>query len=146
MSAIAIEELLLHSEKMMLLNKIIRFDEQSMVAEVIVRDDGLFDDGITVPAWLGVEYMAQTIAAHDGMMVKLAKQSLHLGFLLGTRRYTSNVSGFSVGSVLTVFVKRILEDQGLAVFDCKITAENLLVEAKLNVYQPQSEKNLVITE
>ena len=145
MKKFAVEELVPHSGRMVLLNRVIEFDEENMVAEVIVRDDGLFGDGNTVPAWLGIEYMAQTIAALGGMKRRLAGKSLNLGFLLGTRRYDCNVDIFAVGSVLTVSVKRLVEDQGLGVFDCRISAEGISASAKLNVYQPDSAVNRVIT-
>jgi predicted hotdog family 3-hydroxylacyl-ACP dehydratase len=146
MNMFAVEELVPHSGKMVLLNRVIEFDEESMVAEVIVRDDGMFGDGNAVPAWLGVEYMAQTIAALGGMKRRLAGKPLNLGFLLGTRRYDCNVPLFDVGSVLTVSVKRLLEDQGLGVFECRITADGISASAKLNVYQPDSAINRVITD
>jgi len=147
MKKFAVEELLPHSGRMVLLNRVIEFDEENMVAEVIVRDDGLFGhgNGNTVPAWLGIEYMAQTIAALGGMKRRLAGKNLNPGFLLGTRRYDCNVGLFAVGSVLTVSVKRLVEDQGLGVFDCRITAEGILASAKLNVYQPDTAINRVIT-
>jgi predicted hotdog family 3-hydroxylacyl-ACP dehydratase len=129
-----------------LLDRVIEFDEENMVAEVIVRDDGLFGDSRSVPSWLGIEYMAQTIAALGGMKRRLAGKPLDLGFLLGTRRYDCNVAEFAVGSVLTVSVKRLVEDQGLGVFDCHIKAEGISVSAKLNVYQPDSPINRVVIE
>ena len=145
MKMFAVEELVPHSGRMVLLNRVIEFDEENMVAEVIVRDDGLFGNNNTVPAWLGIEYMAQTIAALGGMKRRLAGRALNLGFLLGTRRYDCNVDTFAVGSVLTVSVQRLVEDQGLGVFDCRITAEGISASAKLNVYQPDSAVNRVIT-
>jgi hypothetical protein len=39
----------------------------------------------------------------------------------------------------------LVEDQGLGVFDCRITAEGILASAKLNVYQPDTAINRVIT-
>jgi predicted hotdog family 3-hydroxylacyl-ACP dehydratase len=146
MSEFALEELLAHQGQMMLLDKIIKFDDHSMVAEVVVRNDGLFGDENGVPALAGIEYMAQTVAAHGNMMDKLAGWPSYLGFLLGTRAYTSNVERFSIGSVLTVTVEKIIQEQGLGVFDCKINAPGVLVEAKLNVYQPDSAHNRVLTE
>ena len=145
MKKFAVEELLPHSGRMVLLDRVIEFDEENMVAEVIVRDDGLFGHDNTVPAWLGIEYMAQTIAALGGMKRRLAGKTLNPGFLLGTRRYDCNVDIFAVGSVLTVNVKRLVEDQGLGVFDCRIAAEGILASAKLNVYQPDTAINRVIT-
>ncbi|MDD2724174.1 MAG: 3-hydroxylacyl-ACP dehydratase [Methylovulum sp.] len=146
MNGYALTDLLPHAGGMMLLDKIIRFDDQSMVAEVIVNGNGLFGDEQSVPALVGIEYMAQAISAHSGMMDKIAGRQSYLGFLLGTRLYTSNVASFLTGAVLTVHVKIVLQEQGLGVFDCKITAPGVLVEAKLNVYQPKSEHNRVLTE
>jgi predicted hotdog family 3-hydroxylacyl-ACP dehydratase len=146
MNKFALNELLAHEGCMMLLDKIIKFDDQSMVTEVIVRDDGLFGDDKAVPALVGIEYMAQTISAHGGMMDKIAQRPTYLGFLLGTRSYTSNVDCFLTGSKLTVTVQKIIQEQGLGVFDCKINAPGVLVEAKLNVYQPDSAHNRALAE
>lgn len=142
---INISELLPHEGHMVLLDKVLEFDEDSMLTETVVRDDGLFGDAQSVPAWLGIEYMAQTVAAHDGMMSRLNGKPVNLGFLLGTRRYLSNVDSLSAGLVLTIYVKRLMEDQGLGVFDCHISAEGVDISAKINVYQPGSAINKVIT-
>jgi len=146
MKEFSVEELLPHAGNMVLLNRVIDYDEDTMRAEVIVRDGGLFADSNTVPAWLGIEYMAQTIAALGGMKRRLAGKPLNLGFLLGTRRYDCNVDKFAVGAVLIVAVTRLVQDQGLGVFDCRISAEGIVATAKLNVYQPDSTVNRVITE
>ena len=141
---INIAELLPHDGKMVLLDQVVEYDHQSLVATTVVRDDGLFGDGKTVPAWLGIEYMAQTIAAQGGMMCYLAGKPIQLGFLLGTRRYVCNIANFKVGELLTVRVERILEDQGLAVFNCHILGDGIDISAKLNVYQPDKENNRAI--
>ncbi|MGR8981509.1 MAG: ApeP family dehydratase [Gammaproteobacteria bacterium] len=141
----AVDELVPHAGTMLLLERVLEFEPESMVAEVIVRADGLFDDGHTVPVWLGIEYMAQTVAALGGMKRKLADQPINLGFLLGTRRYECNVDAFAVGTVLTVSVIRLIQDQGLGVFDCQITGEGVMASAQLNVYQPESALSRVIT-
>ena len=133
-----IEELLLHRGDMCLIDKVTHFDQQSLASQVTVQNNGLFDDGIYVPAWLGMEYMAQSIGAYQGMIDKIAQRPIQLGFLLGTRRYSSNVPHFKVGKILTISVKRIMQDQGLGVFECKISDPNVLVEANINVYQPNS--------
>lgn len=146
---VEVAELLPHDGNMVLLDKVIEFDQDSMVTEVIVRDDGLFNNSVgavkTVPAWLGIEYMAQTVAALDGMLCKIAGRPINLGFLLGTRRYLCNMGALTVDTVLRVKVKRLIEDQGLAVFDCEITGDGIQMSAKLNVYQPDSAINKVIS-
>ena len=144
MMDIKISDLLPHDGNMVLLDRVLEYDQESLVAEVVVRDDGLFGDGRTIPAWIGIEYMAQTVAAHGGMMCHLAGKPINLGFLLGTRRYTSNISDFTVGTRLTVKVHRLIEDQGLGVFDCQISGDGCDILAKLNVYQPDKVENKVI--
>ncbi|MCK5190126.1 MAG: hotdog family protein [Methylococcales bacterium] len=139
-----ISDLLPHDGNMVLLDRVLEYDQESLVAEVVVRDDGLFGDGQTIPAWIGIEYMAQTVAAHGGMMCHLAGKPINLGFLLGTRRYTSNISDFIVGTRLTVKVHRLIEDQGLGVFVCQISGNGCDISAKLNVYQPDKAENKVI--
>lgn len=137
----SVDELLPHSGKMMLLERVLAFDESSMTAEVIVRDDGLFGSTDAVPAWLGMEYMAQTIAAHCGMLCRLAGKPLLPGLLLGTRRYHCNVDSIAAGTELIVTVNQLVkgqdQGQGLAVFDCQISGDNVLISAQLNVYQTE---------
>lgn len=128
-----------HTGSMVLLDRIIDFDEHSLSAELVVRDDGLLGNDKNVPAWAGIEYMAQAVAAYAGIMSKLAGEPVKLGFLLGTRRYTSNVASFDVGTVLTIQVKNIIQDDKLGVFDCKIHGIGIEISANLNVYQPPIE-------
>jgi predicted hotdog family 3-hydroxylacyl-ACP dehydratase len=124
---------------MILLDSIIDFDEHALSAELTVRDDGLLGDDKTVPAWAGIEYMAQAIAAYAGIQSKQAGEPIKIGFLLGTRRYTSNVGSFAVGTVLTIHVSHIMQDDKLSVFDCKIHGIGIEITANLSVYQPPIE-------
>ncbi len=133
---IAVAELIPHSGNMVLLDHIIFADENSLIAELIVRDDGLLGNDKTVPAWAGIEYMAQTVAAYAGFIAKQQGEPIRLGFLLGTRRYHSNVAAFNVGSSLTVRVEKIMQDESLGVFDCCIQGVGVEVRSVLNVYQP----------
>lgn len=142
----SIDELVPHAGIMMLLDRVLEYENDRMIAETTVRNDGLFDDGHTVPAWLGIEYMAQTVAALGGMKRRLASKPINLGFLLGTRRYECNVPAFAVGTRFTVCVTRLVQDQGLGVFDCELKADGILASAKLNVYHPDSDFNRKLLE
>jgi len=142
---VKVKDLIPHDGNMVLLDKVLSYQPDSLQAELTVRDD-LFADNSVVPAWLGIEYMAQTVAAHGGMISYLAGRAINLGFLLGTRHYHSNVAKIAVGTRLTVKVKRIIEDQGLAVFDCQVSGEGIDLTAKLNVYQPETANNRVILD
>jgi predicted hotdog family 3-hydroxylacyl-ACP dehydratase len=135
-SAIDVAELIPHSGKMVLLDRIISCDNNSLSAELVVRDDGLLDNDKTVPAWVGIEYMAQAVAAYAGMMAKRVGEPIKLGFLLGTRRYSSNVAEFKVGSTLTVHVEKIIQSDNLGAFESMIRGVGVEINANLNVYQP----------
>ena len=133
---IDIAELIPHSGKMVFLDRIIHCDNNSLSAELVVRDDALLGNDKTVPAWAGIEYMAQAIAAYAGVMAKRAGEPVKPGFLLGTRRYNSNVAEFKAGSTLTVRVEKIIQDDNLAAFECELQGDSVYVTANLNVYQP----------
>jgi predicted hotdog family 3-hydroxylacyl-ACP dehydratase len=133
---IDVVDLIPHTGDMVLLERIVDYDDKGLTAELVVRGDGLFGDNQTVPAWAGIEYMAQAVAAYVGVKAKQANEPIRLGFLLGTRRYNSNVAVFKVGAILTIRVEKIIQDDGLGVFDCRILGEGVEVTANLNVYQP----------
>lgn len=139
-----VAELLPHDGDMVFLDRVIEFDQHSMITELVVRDDGLFGNGQMVPSWLGIEYMAQTVAAHGGMMCRIAGKPVNFGFLLGTRRYHCNKTAFKVGERLTVEVEQIIQDQGMGVFECKILGSDIVATAKLSVYQPEDKSNMKI--
>jgi predicted hotdog family 3-hydroxylacyl-ACP dehydratase len=128
-------ELLPHTGEMIWVDKVLDWDEDSVTSELTVRGDALFGDGNMVPAWAGIEYMAQTIGLYAGLHAKRAGEPIRLGFLLGSRRFESNVPAFRIGSVLTVRAEKMMQDEHLAVFDCRITGDHVKVGAVLNVYQ-----------
>jgi predicted hotdog family 3-hydroxylacyl-ACP dehydratase len=138
-----VASLIPHSGRMVLLDRIVEFDGNNLTAEMTVRDDGLFGNEKDIPAWAGIEYMAQAVAAYAGIKSKLAGEPIKLGYLLGTRRYNSNISSFSVGAALTIHIKNIIQDDRLGVFDCSIWGDGIEVTANLTVYQPLGEAELI---
>lgn len=133
-----IEALIPHSGEMILLDEVLQSDHDSIVASCTPKAEGLLHraDG-SVPAWVGIEYMAQAIAAFAGIEAKRAGQEIRLGFLLGTRHYHSNVTHFLPGQPLMIRAERSIEDSnGLSVFNCTIEGSDVRVEASINVFQP----------
>lgn len=133
--AMDVAELLPHRGEMIWLDRVIAFDENSATAGLTVRNHALFGAADTVPAWVGIEYMAQTIGVYAGIQAKCAGAPIRLGFLLGTRRYDSNVPFFPVGAALLVRAEKVLQDEHLSVFACSIAGDRVTVSATLNVYQ-----------
>ena len=134
----SLAELLPHAGDMILLDSIEQCDDERIVTHLQVRDGGLFNqaDG-SYPAWLGVELMAQSIAAFAGVRAKRKGEAVELGFLLGTRKYQANVERFPLGSKLQIEAIRSLEDEsGMGVFECYLRGPDIYLEARLNVYRP----------
>ncbi|AZN36316.1 3-hydroxylacyl-ACP dehydratase [Iodobacter ciconiae] len=134
----SISEIVPHSGRMLLLDRAIAGDGTHFECEVTITADNLFFTGTGVGAWVGVEYMAQTVAAWAGWQAKLAGQVPKIGFLLGSRRYSCNVSEFTLGQVLSIRISRAFQaDNGLGQFDCQILIEQQEVAlAALTVFEP----------
>lgn len=136
-SSFNLAELIPHSGNMVLLDSVLAFDENSVTVRTQVRHNELIPGNLVfVPAWFGIEYMAQTIGVYAGLHSKQANEPIKIGFLLGTRRYQSNVSQLLIGTQLTVHAEKIIHNNALGVFDCRISGEDVEIKANLNVYQP----------
>lgn len=142
MSLPDIQALVPHSGAMSLLDGLLGADGETLSARVTIGPGTMFCDGAGVGAWVGVEYMAQAVAAHAGHAARLRGEPVRVGFLLGTRRYTCAVPAFPVGSVLTIRVQRALQgENGLAAFDCTIEDGRdgaQLASATITVFQPDN--------
>ena len=140
MSFPEIRTLVPHSGHMVLLDRVITADTESLSAEVNIRSDSMFYEGEGVGAWVGIEYMAQAIAAYAGYVAQMNGDSVKVGFLLGTRRYECMRPYFSLGDQLRIEVKHLFQaENGLGSFECTIHRENeLLASATLTVFQPEN--------
>ena len=136
-----IEELLPHAAPMILVERIVSFDERSGRVEVIVRANHPFATSEGVPAHLGLEYLAQACGALTGCWAKSAAGPVRIGLLLGTRQYRAAEALFPIGARLTACVELVGRNAGMAVFDCRLLdGEKLVAEAQLNVYQPEDDE------
>ena len=141
----SIEELIPQSQTMVLLNRVLDIGEGYIIAELKVRDDGLFSNfEPNVPAWLGLEYMAQAVAAFSGYQRKCKGEAIGLGFLLGTRHYQCSVGSFPCGSYLQVRAEKIIEAANdMSVFECTVDGVNIKASGRLNVMLPQDSKKFL---
>jgi predicted hotdog family 3-hydroxylacyl-ACP dehydratase len=145
MSLWPIAELLPHAGDMILLDEVLRYADEEVETRLTVRPGGLFNqaDG-SLPAWVGIELMAQSIAAYAGCHARQAGEPVALGFLLGTRNFQCNVERFPAGVELRISALRSLQDDnGMGVFECHLDGPNIHAEARLNVFRPpQAERYL----
>jgi predicted hotdog family 3-hydroxylacyl-ACP dehydratase len=133
----SVAELVPHSGKMSLLTSIVDYGEDWLQAEVLISPDSMFADDHGVPAWIGLEYMAQTVAAYAGLQERLNGGIPKIGFLLGSRKYICNADHFSTGQTLLLKVRPEMQiENGLDVFNCELKGQGVAASANVNVFQP----------
>ena len=136
---IPVRELLPHEPPMVFLDRVVSYEETKLITEITVRRDSPICEDDGVPGWVGIEYMAQCVAAHAGAQGRLRGEPPLLGFLLGTRAYKCSVSHFSLGETLTVSAEKLFSESGLGAFSCSIEIGSPVATATINVYQPDKD-------
>jgi predicted hotdog family 3-hydroxylacyl-ACP dehydratase len=142
MSYPAIATLVPHSAPMLLLDRVLSADADNLSAEVRIHAGSMFFDAAAagVGAWVGMEYMAQAIAAHAGWLALQRGDAVKVGFLLGSRKYAAARPLFAAGCVLRVHAHRVLlGENGLGAFECSIDDAGCVVAtATITVFQPHN--------
>ena len=132
-----VAELVPHAGVMSLLSRVVDYGDDWLRAEVDIGPDSTFADENGVPAWIGLEYMAQTIAAYAGLQERRQGKAPKIGFLLGTRKYSTTADYFAPGETLSVTAREeVVGDSGLNVFKCELRGAQVSADAVINVFQP----------
>ena len=131
-------DLIHHRGPALLLERVIDLTPEHCVAQAQVEAGAWYlqDDG-TAPAWLALEWMAQTAAAFSGFRHRQAGRPARIGFLLGTRSFEALVPAFHAGQAYEVeAVALFLDDDGLGAFDCAVRqAGQTLARARLKAIE-----------
>jgi predicted hotdog family 3-hydroxylacyl-ACP dehydratase len=139
-AALPIAELVPHGAGMILIDALVTSTATRAEAVVTVRRDSRFFERTGVPAWVGIEYMAQTVAAHAGYRARAAGHTPAVGFLLGTRSYECRVAEFPLGAQLRVSAEPVAAEGGLRSFRCAIRqGERVAADAVINVFEPDAD-------
>ncbi|KOO15161.1 3-hydroxydecanoyl-ACP dehydratase [Vibrio xuii] len=139
----SIDQLLPHDDPMILIDKALDIQTDSIHCQVEIGAKNPFFDqeSQTLPAYVGIEFMAQSVAAWSGYHSLQKGDQPPIGFLLGSRRYSSHCDTFQNGQRLDVFAEKVMEDNGMAVFTARIEFEQqIMASCQLNVYVPTEEK------
>ena len=139
-SSIPVTELLPHGAEAAVIDRLVSYDSKQSVAIVDVGPDSAFFENGAVPAWVGIEYMAQTVAAHAGYEARLRGQGPAVGFLLGTRAYETRVAQFPSGSRVTICVEPLWNEAGVGAFRCTVALEDVVARAVVNTYEPSADE------
>ncbi len=135
--------LLPHEAPMILIDKLIGVTDLTIHCQVHISENGMFfdADSNSVPAWVGIEFMAQSVAAWSGYQASLEGKSSPIGFLLGSRRYNSSVECYENGKTLDIFAEQLMQNEGMAAFACTIEWQGEeIASAQLNAFVPSQDK------
>ncbi|WP_245947732.1 hypothetical protein [Billgrantia montanilacus] len=130
-----------HRHGMCLLDTLLEVGQEHLIAEVIPSREGLFADTQGVPGWVGLEWLAQAVAAWAGVQAVREGDEPRIGFLLGTRHYHCETPWFAFDQPVRVHVTLDFRaDNGLGAFrgELRNSDGRSLASATLNVFQPDS--------
>lgn len=139
-SGMPASEFVLHREPMLLLDRLVDAGDDYAFCDWQVCDKvSFFVPGFGVPAYVGVEHMAQCVAVYAGARARVHGLAPPLGFLLGTRHYKANFQYFEAGvTYRTSCVELIRDEQGMGSYDCEILLDDeIIAEGRLSVLEKQ---------
>jgi len=137
-----------HKDSMLLLDRLVEYDTEKsfLVSEVDIDECSLFfnRDLDGVPAWVGFEYMAQSIAALSGIHARSALGAEpKIGFIMSIRGFETEVPSYHPGETLRTRVSQIFRDDSVVAFDCSIEEGGRVVtKAVVNAIEINSLSNL----
>ena len=133
-----ITDFLPHRAPMLLIDRVDGVTAAGGTGHVRLSADAWYADAEgRTPAWIGLELMAQAVAACRGRYLAGQGSAPGGGYLVGTRSYRSTVPTFPPGVDLAIQVRLVeADDSGLSSFDCEILQDELpLATATLKVME-----------
>jgi len=98
-----------HKGKMLLLSRIIDYDleEQTLSAEYDITEDCIFYNPAIkgVPAWVGIEFIAQAISALSGIRGHMSGEDPKVGYILSVSSMQIDNHFFKAGNTVQINVK-----------------------------------------
>ena len=129
-----IEELLPHRYGMLLVDRVTAWDAASATVSARPSATGWYAEAGGMPSRIGIELMAQAIAAHVSVVAWSKGEPPKKGVLLGARAYRATRPYFAVGSELIVKATRAFSDEtGMGAYDCIIEHA---AKARILVFEP----------
>jgi predicted hotdog family 3-hydroxylacyl-ACP dehydratase len=150
LAAVPIEALLPHRGMMLLLDHVSAFTPDTVTAWAQIKSDAWYADAHgAMPVWIGIELMAQAIAAHVSIASAWLGKPPRPGVLLGTRRYQAHVSAFASSAPLRIDAHEVLRDEqaGYGAYECAISCAGVpYAEAVVKVFQPDDFPSFITKE
>lgn len=133
------DDLVPHRGAMSLLDSIDDYGVDWLRATVVIRADSTFAGPGGVPAWVGIEYLAQAAAAFGGIEQVQRGERPAIGLLIGARYYRAMLETFPVGMKLTVLAQIAMRDtEDFAAYDCTLeSGGQRAADCVLKAYRPR---------
>lgn len=134
-------DLLPQRPPMLLLDRIDDYGDDWLRSSVVIGPQcRFFQEPNGVPSYVGLEYMAQTAAAHAGVEIVQRGERPGIALLLGCREYVARQPHFAVGAELQIEARLVIRDQSdFVAYDCRILNGALsLAEATLKAFRPSN--------
>ena len=134
-------KILPHRFPMVLIDSILESSAHHLIAGVSIHKKSLGFENGAVPGWFGVEYMAQAVAAFNGLESREAGAAEpEIGFLVGVRNYSAELEKFSEGEELKIKITPVFMHENSGSFHCEIFLSNKSVaEATITTYKPPAD-------
>ena len=135
-----IEDLIKHRRGMLLVDRLVSYNLSEVVVEVVLKEDASFLNKDYVPAWVGIEYAAQAVAAWAGLQAIQGDKDVKIGLLLSCRKYKSTRPRFMLGEVLNVHAREEFSDGQMGAYSCSIYDEagKEVVTVSLSAFMPEN--------
>ncbi len=132
-----ISELLPHQPPMILLSALREISQNKATCSATAGTPPISGyDTTPLPISIGVEYMAQTIAAFSGYWAKKRGAPVRRGLVAALREVRVYAESFFVAEELLATVEMLHTDQALSIFQCQLQrAESgaLLMEGRITI-------------
>jgi predicted hotdog family 3-hydroxylacyl-ACP dehydratase len=132
-----IEELVPHAGAMVLLDEMLSWSPGRARCRLIIRPGAPFVHQGVVQSVVGIEYMAQAVAACLGYEALVGGGGVRVGMIIACKRFDAHGDGMRIGDELLVDVEALQGNDTLSHFNCKLTrGDALFAEAVLTLYHP----------
>ena len=137
--SLTLDDVMVHRPPLLLLARLCSYTPAYLEAEACVEATHPFATVHGVPALLAIEYLAQAVAAHQGVMDCLAGRPVCEGFLLGARAIRLHVDQLALGTRLHARVEREFAlGDAFGRYVCRLTnadTAECVAEGDLKVFQ-----------
>jgi predicted hotdog family 3-hydroxylacyl-ACP dehydratase len=123
---------------MLMVDRVVDWDPASATVSATPSTEGWYAEAGGMPSRIGIELMAQAIAAHVSILAWSKGEPPKMGVLLGSRAYRATQPYFAAGAELMVkAVKTFKDDSGMGAYDATIAhAGAQVAKARILVFEP----------